>query len=101
MTSEQADVSVGMFEGREGWNTLIIRSNKGAEVVKQACLDGFLETEDFPAQTLKHLSKAAADKKDRSLRMLVRRELINNQGEQRAAVRIPQQVVDKLLTKSA
>ena len=101
MTSELADVSVGMFEGRPGWNTLIIRSDRGAEVVKQACVDGFLETEDFPVETLKHLSKAAADKKDRSLRMLVRRELINNQGEQRAAVRIPQHVVDRILKKNA
>ena len=101
MTSELADVSVGMFEGREGWNTLIIRSDKGAEVVKQACKDGFLETDDFPADTLKHLSKAAADKKDRSLRMLIRRELINTEGEQRAAVRIPRHVVEKILKTNA
>jgi coenzyme F420 hydrogenase subunit beta len=99
MTSELADVSVGMFEGRQGWNTLIIRSDKGAQVIQQARRDGFLETEDFPEETLKHLSKAAADKKDRSLRMLIRRELINNQGEQRAAVRIPQHVVDKILDR--
>jgi coenzyme F420 hydrogenase subunit beta len=99
MTSELADVSVGMFEGREGWNTLIIRSDKGAEVIQKARKAGFLETEDFPAATLKHLSKAAADKKDRSLRTLIRRELINNQGEQRAAVRMPQQVVDKILNR--
>ena len=101
MTSELADVSVGMFEGREGWNTLIIRSDRGAEIIERACREGFIETEDFPAETLKHLSKAAADKKDRSLRMLIRRELINNQGEQRATVRIPQHVVDKILKKNA
>jgi coenzyme F420 hydrogenase subunit beta len=99
LTSELADVSVGMFEGRPGWNTLIIRSEKGAEVIEQACSKGFLETEDFPAENLKHLSKAAADKKDRSLRTLIRRELINNQGDQRAAVRIPQHVVDKILKR--
>jgi coenzyme F420 hydrogenase subunit beta len=97
MTSELADVSVGMFEGRPGWNTLIIRSDKGAQIVDQARTQGYLETDDFPSETLMHLSGAAADKKDRSLRMLVRRELINNQDEQRAAVRIPQHVVDKIL----
>ena len=101
MTSELADVSVGMFEGRPGWNTLIIRSEKGAQVIEQARTQGFIETDDFPTDTLKHLSGAAADKKDRCLRMLIRRELINNQGEQRAAVRIPQHVVDKILKKSA
>ena len=100
MTAELADVSVGMFEGRPGWNTLIVRSAKGAEIVEQALKEGFIETEAFAAKNLKHLSKAAADKKDRSLRTLIRRELINNQGDQRAAVRIPQNVVDKILKKS-
>jgi coenzyme F420 hydrogenase subunit beta len=99
MTSELSDVSVGMFEGRPGWNTLILRSEKGANIVEQARAQGFIETEDFPAETLKHLSGAAAAKKDRCLRMLVRRELINNQGEQRAAVRMPQDVVDEILGK--
>ncbi len=99
MTSELADVSVGMFEGRKGWNTLIVRSDIGADVIEQARKEGFLEIEEFPAKNLRHLSKAAADKKDRSLRTLIRRELINNQGEQRAAVRIPQHVVDKILER--
>lgn len=99
MTSELADVSVGMFEGRPGWNTLILRSDKGAELIEYARREGFIETEDFPTKNLKHLSGAAADKKDRSLRTLIRRELINNKGEERAAVRIPQKVVDRILYK--
>jgi coenzyme F420 hydrogenase subunit beta len=99
MTSELADVSVGMFEGRSGWNTLILRSDKGVELIERARKEGFIETDDFPNQNLKHLSKAAADKKDRSLRTLIRRELINNQGEKRAAVRIPQNVVARILNK--
>jgi coenzyme F420 hydrogenase subunit beta len=99
MTSELADVSVGMFEGRPGWNTLILRSDKGAELIEHARREGFIETEDFPAKNLKHLSRAAADKKDLSLRTLIRRELINNKGEERAAVRIPQNVVDRILDK--
>jgi coenzyme F420 hydrogenase subunit beta len=99
MTSELADISVGMFEGRPGWNTLILRSAKGVELVEHARKAGFLETEDFPSKNLKHLSRAAADKKERSMRTLIRRELINNTGEERAAVRIPQQVVDKILKK--
>jgi coenzyme F420 hydrogenase subunit beta len=99
MTSELADVSVGMFEGRPGWNTLILRSAKGAELIEHARREGFLETEDFPADNLKHLSRAAADKKDRSLRTLIRRELINTKGEERAALRIPQTVVDRILNR--
>jgi len=99
MTSELADVSVGMFEGRPGWNTLILRSAEGAELIGHARREGFIETEDFPAQNLKHLSRAAAAKKDRSLRTLIRRELINTKGAQRAALRIPQTVVDQILNK--
>jgi coenzyme F420 hydrogenase subunit beta len=99
MTSELADVSVGMFEGRPHWNTLIVRSEKGVEVVDRARREGFLETEDFPAENLNHLSKAAADKKDRSLRTLLRRQLVNNQDGQRAALRIPPEVVEKILSR--
>ena len=90
MTSEFSDVSVGMFEGRPGWNTLIIRYQKGAELVAQASRKGFLDTEDMPQENLEHLSMAAADKKERALRTLLRRELINNKEGQRSAVRIPQ-----------
>ena len=99
MTSELADVAVGMFEGRPGWNTLILRSARGVELIEHARSEGFIETEDFPAENLKHLSGAAADKKERSLRTLIRRELINTKGDERAAVRIPQTVVDKILKK--
>ena len=97
MTSEFSDLSVGMYEGQPGWNTLVIRSERGAEIVDRARRGNFIETEAFPAENLAHLSKAAADKKERSLRTLIRRGLINNQGDQRATVRIPQEVVDRIL----
>ena len=100
MTSEFADLSVGMYEGRPGWNTLMIRSERGAEMVDQAHRENFIETEEFPAKNLEHLSKAAAEKKERSLRTLIRRGLINNQCDERAAIRIPQEVVDKILRAS-
>lgn len=100
MTAELADVSLGMFEGRPGWNTLIIRSDNGAELIDQACKEGFIETQALPKENLEHLSAAAAAKKERSLRTLLRRELINNQGDERAAVRIPHHAVDKILNKS-
>lgn len=97
MTSEFADLSVGMYEGRPGWNTLIIRSERGAEIVDQAHRENFIETEVFPAENLAHLAKAAAEKKERSLRTLIRRGLINTQGDERAAIRIPQEVVSRIL----
>jgi coenzyme F420 hydrogenase subunit beta len=99
LTAELADISVGMLEGRPGWNTLIVRSEKGAQITEQAHRSGFLETEDYPKKNLEHLSKAAAAKKARSMCMLLRRGLINNQGDERAAIRIPQQIVDIILRK--
>jgi coenzyme F420 hydrogenase subunit beta len=99
MTAELADVSVGMFEGRPGWNTVIVRSEKGSELIEQARRQAFIETANFPAENLQHLSRAGALKKERSLRTLIRRELINSQGEERAAVRIPQDIIDRILQK--
>jgi coenzyme F420 hydrogenase subunit beta len=88
-----------MFEGRPGWNTLILRSDEGIALVKHARREGFIETGDFPAENLRHLSRAAANKKDRSIRTLIRRELVNTKGEKHAAVRIPQHVIDRILNK--
>jgi len=53
----------------------------------------------MPEENLKHLSRAALEKKQRALRTLLRRELINNEEGKRSAVRIPQNVVDKILKK--
>jgi len=98
MTSELADLAVGMFEGKPGWNAMIIRSDTGAQIVDQARKEGFIETADFPSANLKHLSKAASDKKDRSLRTLIRRGLINNKDGEHAAIRIPHKIVKKILS---
>jgi coenzyme F420 hydrogenase subunit beta len=59
MTSEWSDVSVGMFEGRPGWNTLIVRSEEGANLIEKACEAGYLQTEKIPEKYLSNLCKAA------------------------------------------
>lgn len=97
MTAELADLAVGMYEGRPGWNTLIIRTETGARLVDRAHNAGFIEAAELPAATLEHLSGAAAEKKERSLRTLIRRELINTANGKRGAVRIPSDVVKKIL----
>ncbi|RJQ68777.1 MAG: hypothetical protein C4519_22650 [Desulfobacteraceae bacterium] len=97
MTSELADLSVGMYEGRAGWNTLIIRSEEGARQVEEAVKAGFLQSESMPGEIIRHLSTAAAAKKERSLRMLIQRGLINTNGGRRAVVRIPQAVMGNIL----
>jgi coenzyme F420 hydrogenase subunit beta len=65
MTSEFADVSVGMYEGKDGWNTLITRTESGRKLVEQAINSGLLETDVFPDTNLEHLKVASANKKRR------------------------------------
>jgi len=98
MTSEWADVSVGMYEGRPGWNTLIVRSEAGAELVEGAVSNGWIETEAFPGDRLQELAKAALAKKERSFRNANRRGLLQ-EGENgaRPAMKVPQEVLDRLL----
>jgi len=66
MTAEWADVSVGAFEGRPDWNTLIIRSEKGEELVEKAVADGYLVLDEFPGSSLDHLILGAGNKKKRA-----------------------------------
>ncbi|MBI5062608.1 MAG: Coenzyme F420 hydrogenase/dehydrogenase, beta subunit C-terminal domain, partial [Desulfatitalea sp.] len=101
MTSEFADLSVGMYEGRPGWNTLVVRSDSGARLVADAQAGGLLVTEAMPAEVIAHLSAAAATKKERSLRILLQRGLINTANGQRAAVRMPQEALARILPPRA
>ncbi len=66
MTSERADISVGAVEGKEGWNTVIIRTDKGAEVMDMAIKDGILETDEMPEDKFSHLREASLNKKIRA-----------------------------------
>jgi len=65
MTSELADVSVGMYEGRPGWNTLVIRSDFGRELIDRIIQSRVIETETFPEANLAHLEFASRRKKER------------------------------------
>lgn len=66
MTSEFADVSVGMYEGQPGWNTLIVRTTAGRGLVEQAVAAGRIVTEPFPQSNLDHLKQASARKRQRA-----------------------------------
>jgi coenzyme F420 hydrogenase subunit beta len=47
MTSEFADISVGMVEGVEGWNTLMARTPAGQELVEKAKKHRVIETKSL------------------------------------------------------
>ncbi len=67
MTCEWADVSVGAFEGRSGWNTLIIRTQKGEDLVNGAVAAGYLVLDTLPEMSISHLSAGARNKKQKGL----------------------------------
>jgi len=67
MTAELADISVGAFEAEKGWNTVILRSLKGRELLEQAQEKGYLICEPFPEDELVRLKGASLGKKSRNL----------------------------------
>ena len=98
LTAEWADMSVGMFEGRPGWNTLIIRSITGSQLIRDACESGYLVAEDMPEDPILHLKKASQNKKQRALRVAIKQNELNTPMDKAAArFRMPQEIVDRLL----
>jgi len=100
MTSEWADVSVGVLEGRLEWNTLIVRTEKGAQVVDAACKAGYLITDEMPAKNLQHLCISSANKKKQALNQAKKQGLLNtNKDGIHAALRVPEDVVQRILAQ--
>ena len=94
MTSEFADISVGSVEGIEGWNTVIVRTDAGSELIEMAKARGKLETDGLPQENLAHLKEAALLKKKRALK-----EIIKRSGDKKDLLYLglSQRLADKLL----
>ncbi|RLA98611.1 MAG: hypothetical protein DRG37_06290 [Deltaproteobacteria bacterium] len=88
MTSEFADISVGVLEGRPDMNTLIVRTKRGKAIVDEAVREGFLVVEDMPEENLEHLRWAAGNKKQRALRKLQEAGLVNTSNGKRSILRL-------------
>jgi coenzyme F420 hydrogenase subunit beta len=72
MTAEFADISVG--SGRtmfKGWNTVIVRTNAGAEMLKIAQGHNAIETQQIPDESLANLKRASLNKKKRALQNII------------------------------
>jgi len=67
MTAELSDISVGTVEGKEGWNTVIVRTARGENLLKRAKNEGVIETRPLPKDNLSHLKEASLLKKRRAL----------------------------------
>ena len=66
-----ADISVGAAEGINGWNTVIVRSERGAALFDKAVRDKVLETGTLPEEHLAHLKQASLLKKKRGLKNIL------------------------------
>jgi coenzyme F420 hydrogenase subunit beta len=73
MTSEFADISVGMVEGIEDWNTLIVRTPEGKRLIDKAKAAGIITTKPLEKARFEHLRGASALKKRRAIAEIVRR----------------------------
>lgn len=73
LSSELADLSVGAFEAVPGWNTLIIRTEAGEQLVNCALGKGYLDIEEYPEAELARLKAAALSKKVKTLATLEQR----------------------------
>jgi coenzyme F420 hydrogenase subunit beta len=66
MTAQFSDISVGAVEGMEGWNTVIVRSDRGEEIMESVQRDNMLELMSLPEENLSHLMEASLNKKRRA-----------------------------------
>lgn len=68
--AELADLAVGSTEYEADWNTLIVRSQAGEDLVKEALREGILEVKPYPKERLPLLKQAVLAKKQRVLQAL-------------------------------
>jgi len=95
MTAEFADVSVGVMEGDPSFNTLIVRTEKGEEVVKRAQEKGVLILEKMPDETREHLMTAAMNKKKRALERI--HERCRDTDSEWGYIQAPKDVIEKIM----
>jgi coenzyme F420 hydrogenase subunit beta len=78
-TAEYADISVGAarfgdnWEEMRHWNQMIVRTQKGGDLVESAVKRGVLEVREAPAESLQQLKNAAAEKKRVALKNIIRK----------------------------
>ena len=78
-TAEFADISVGSarfagdWEKVRKWNQLIVRTEKGKELIDLAVNKRILKVQEAPAESLNELKAAAAGKKKEALKNIIRK----------------------------
>jgi len=96
MTSEMADLSVGAAEGIKGWNTVLIRTQRGQELIEAAVAQGLLQKSPLPKENLHHLTESAQLKKRRALQNLIQR---SGQRDQLIYLKLMPEAVNTILAE--
>ena len=74
MTAEFADISIGAAGSAfPGWNTMIVRTKMGAELMEVAKSKGVLEVQPLPDKRLSHLKASALKRKKTAFKNIVER----------------------------
>jgi coenzyme F420 hydrogenase subunit beta len=95
MTAELSDISVGTVEGKEGWNTVIVRTAVGENLLRRAKKAGVIETRPLSKDNLNHLKEASLLKKKRALDALKGKE-----GVETAYFNLSANLVKRILSES-
>jgi coenzyme F420 hydrogenase subunit beta len=95
MTAELSDLSIGTVEGKEGWNTVIVRTAMGENLLKRAKRAGVIETRPLSKNNLNHLKEASLLKKRRVL------DALNEKGGiEKAYFTLSPQLIKRILSES-
>lgn len=95
MTAQFADISVGSGRAMfKGWNTVVVRTETGTDLVERAKKKGVVETQPIPDKSLTHLKEAALTKMKTAIKNLTERA-----GSKRdlGYLKINPKVLDRLL----
>jgi len=72
MTAEFSDISVGSAGSAfPGWNTIVVRTSAGAELLNLAKQKGVLEIKELPEERFNHLKTAVLNRKKKALTNIV------------------------------
>ncbi|MBQ2652826.1 MAG: Coenzyme F420 hydrogenase/dehydrogenase, beta subunit C-terminal domain [Methanobrevibacter sp.] len=76
LTSETSDISIGSIGSDEGWSTLIVRTEKGEEIVNGALEQKFIEAKELTESQFSLLMKLAENKINKNLEEIEKREFL-------------------------
>ena len=76
LTSETSDISVGSIGSDDGWSTVIIRTEKGQEIVNGAIEQKFIEAKDLTEFQFNLLNKLAGNKISKNLEHIENKEFL-------------------------